>query len=171
VESIVITNQKPLANFTIVLTNAQPTVFTPELIMGLLTTPKFHRDPITQEFLNTNRVVAIVKAITGSAAEKGALTNEFSFRYMLDVSVIPDDSLLGRDTNVTSRVLNNNLHDVRVVLRWPVFQRGDGVAVGNNRRTFRGKVSGMLVTNDLAFGSLILPTYQIKPNTYAHLLP
>lgn len=168
VESITITNA---TGVLMAVTNGQPNLLTPDLIVGLLTTPKFIRNPVTLDIPYTNRITAVVKAITGSAAEKGPLTNEFSFRYMLDVSITPDESLLGIQTNLYSQTLAQNLHDVRLVLRWPVYERAGGYAVGSSRKTFRAKVSGVLTNEIRGVGVNSLPVFYIKPNLYAHALP
>jgi hypothetical protein len=136
VESITVTN----------LTDKKAVVFenpkdqlTSVDIMALLSTPKFNQQG------DTNRVSARVKAITGPAAEKGPLTNEFSFRYELQVEVTPN--YMGALTNDLARLaqaaaLSQTLHELRLTLRWPVVQRGNGWFVGNNRKTFRARVAG-----------------------------
>lgn len=180
VESITITNYNfGAANPYVGLTNGSGPggvgIIPPDLMIGLLTTPKHFVDPNTRLRLDTNRVTAIVKAITGPAAEKGPLTNEFSFRYQVDVSVTPEESAfnanLGADP-LFSRTLTDNLHDVRVVLRWPVFERAGGYAVGSNRKTFRAKVSGLYQadTNQVTLGGKRYSGFFIKPNLYAHAL-
>jgi hypothetical protein len=35
---------------------------------------------------------------------------------------------------------------VRLILRWPVVERGNDWWIGNNRKTFRARVSGELLT-------------------------
>jgi hypothetical protein len=94
----------------------------------------------------TNNIIAQVKAITGPAADQGALTNEFSFRYQLHTEITPYTSFLLNfaNTPLGTNLLNNPpLYDVRLVLRWPVTQRGSKWAVGNNKKTFRAKVAGV----------------------------
>jgi type II secretory pathway pseudopilin PulG len=120
-------------------------------VIALLSTPKY---PDLASTNNANDVRARVKAITGPAAEKGSLTNEFSFRYEMQVEITPaiplppeyvgsvsaatgDDSL-GR----YNEAMAANLHELRLTLRWPLVQRGNGWYVGNNRKTFRARVAG-----------------------------
>jgi hypothetical protein len=108
-------------------------------IIALLSTPKF---PSNNE---TNRVSARVKALTGPAAEKGPLTNEFSFRYELQVEITPNRmGALDNDPvrQAQAFALLQTLHEIRLTLRWPVVQRGNGWFVGNNRKTFRARVAG-----------------------------
>jgi hypothetical protein len=140
-------------------------------IIGLMSTPKYGRLGIYPGQANiTNKVVARVKAITGSAAEKGPLTNEFSFRYEVEAEIFSNFPLPANfaGTNLVLANYNNSmgqgLHDVRVILRWPVVQRGNGWFVGNNRKKFRGKKVGTMVaipntdlgiTNWFAFGGAV----------------
>jgi type II secretory pathway pseudopilin PulG len=120
---------------------------TPTELIAVLSTPKFRVQ--TKPFkVITNQVVARVKAITGIAAEKSFLTNESSFRYQLEVETIPDQTvapdMLPPGKSISSQV-SDNLYDVRVVIRWPVTQRGLGWSVGNNKKTFRAKIAGTRV--------------------------
>jgi hypothetical protein len=146
VESVTITNiTKPKK--TVVFDNGAGgagNLLRPEDIIALLSTPKYINGGA-----ETNRVLARVKAITGPAAEKGPLTNEFSFRYELQVELTPSrplpDSYAGSiSTNaiVYNEVLGRNLHDIRLILRWPVVQRGNGWLVGNNKKSFRARIAG-----------------------------
>lgn len=158
VESITITNlTAPKNSITVSPAAVGGKVLSSGDIIGLLSTPKI--DPQTGE---TNRVLARVKAITGPAAEKGTLTNDFSFRYELQAEITPSYPLPAsfvadlasqdrRFTNIINynETLGRNLHDVRLILRWPVVQRGNDWFVGNNKRTFRGRIAGtyMMQTN------------------------
>lgn len=118
-------------------------------IIGLMTTPKygsFFRYPNGAPV--TNKVVARVKAISGSAAEKGPLTNEFSFRYEVESELMSSFPLppgfLGTNVVVSNynSAVGQTLHDVRLIMRWPVVQKGNGWFIGNNRKKFRGKMVG-----------------------------
>jgi hypothetical protein len=134
------------------LTNLVADPLTPSDLISLLSVPKYVPpvDPLV-----TNRVVARVKAITGNAAEKGPLTNDVSFRYQLQAEItdeipIPPELAFaksnGNFVNEDMALLNlstlHRLHNVRLVLRWPVTQRGNTWAVGNNKKTFRAKIAG-----------------------------
>jgi len=113
-------------------------------LMAVLSTPKYVIQSKPFKVI-TNQVIARVKAITGIASEKDFLTNEYSFRYQLQVETIPDQTiapdLLPPNRSVSSQV-SGNLYDIRLVLRWPVTQRGTTWAVGNNKKTFRAKIAG-----------------------------
>ena len=132
VESITITNLTTRKSVTF---DNPKDLLRPIDMIALLSTPKFFRDG-----LETNRVTARVKAITGPAAEKGPLTNEFSFRYELQVEVTP--SLMSTSDPAQFAALARTLHELRVTLRWPVVQRGNGWFVGNSRKSFRARVAG-----------------------------
>lgn len=118
-------------------------------IIGLMTTPKYGSFfTYPNGAAVTNKVVARVKAMSGSAAEKGPLTNEFSFRYEVESELVPNFPLpagfLGTNTVVSNynSSVGRTLHDVRLILRWPVVQKGNGWFIGNSRKKFRGKMVG-----------------------------
>jgi len=138
-------------------------------IIGLLTTPKYGSFYVYPSgALVTNKVVARVKAITGSAAEKGPLTNEFAFRYELESEIVPNFPFPAAYPGTNLVVSNYNaavgttLHDVRLILRWPVVQQGDDWHIGNNRKEFRGKLIGTPV--GFPNKSLGVTNYFIIPN-------
>ncbi len=159
VESITVTN----------LTNSKKSVtfdngytsgvgLRPQDVIALLSTPKFL---LNGSDIETNRVTARVKAITGPAAEKGPLTNEFSFRYEMQVEITPvSTSLLAGtfpDADAQRRyihTLGDNLHELRLIMRWPVVQRGNGWFVGNNRKTFRARIAGSFLVETNATPSI-----------------
>jgi hypothetical protein len=149
VESIEITSSSGSA---IRLTNLVQNPISPTEVISYLSTPKY--DNMLQPTI-TNRVIARVKAITGLAVEKGPLTNEFSFRYQLQAELTADKPIppelieSGSFTNLTARGVAQGLSDVRLVLRWPLTQRGNTWIVGNNKKTFRAKVAGFKDANGL----------------------
>ncbi len=155
VESITVTNittPKRTVTFNMASGGA---ALRPVDVAALLSTPKYYVRNTSIETdagepgAETNQVFAQVKAITGPAAEKAALTNEFSFRYQMQVEItrakpLPDLSAVAGGTNqvVYNELMADNFHDIRLVLRWPVVQRGTGWLVGNNKKTFRARVAG-----------------------------
>ena len=148
VESITITNQT-VAKKSVTFDNGYGGAvgLRPQDVIALLSTPKYIFDDKNNR--ETNRVSARVKAITGPAAEKGSLTNEFSFRYEMQVEITPSSTspLAGTfpDGGAQNRfisTLGENLHELRLIFRWPVVQRGNGWFVGNNRKTFRARIAG-----------------------------
>lgn len=83
VEQIIMSNVVAKAP-ALTLVNNKVTPLQPEWIVGLLSTPKW---VITNGVPMARKFTAITKALTGPAAEKGALTNEFSFRYAVEVAI------------------------------------------------------------------------------------
>lgn len=124
-------------------------------IIGLLSIPKVEGGATNTV---TNRITARVRAITGPATEQSPLTNTVNtFMYQLETEIVPvhpmPPALVGAmfqaDTNTLPNLNFNiamgaNLWDVRLVARWPVIERGNGWFVGNNRKTLRARVSGVL---------------------------
>lgn len=118
-------------------------------IVALLSTPKID-DPNFPNRAAT--VTARVRAISGGALEKDPKMRDFSFRYQVTSEVIPFTNIppqlafnLPLNENMRSVNLNQNLYEVRLTLRWPLIERGDGWDVGRYRRTLRTLVSGELV--------------------------
>lgn len=101
-------------------------------IIGLLSTPG-----------TTN--IATVRAISGSAAEKGSDQDirDFAFKYQLRVEVEPFLTWTNDPWRTLEErtVLSNYLHNVRLEFQWPLLPNGD---VGTRRRVFRGLVAGSL---------------------------
>jgi hypothetical protein len=136
-------------------------------IVGLLGLPKWHEylDPAARiTVIEARRVLAFVRGLTGSAAEK-VPGNDFAFTYRLTPELSPLNPVAGMNTNfnepllatkdpfewqarsnlfVRARLLRNNAYELRLTLEWPVYQTRAGVQVGNNRKTFRTLVSGRL---------------------------
>ncbi len=117
-------------------------------IVGLLSTPKTERLP--DGTFRQNSVTARVRAINGVASEKGRQGEESSFRYQLISEVVPFvnrppfGSQSTTDDLRRSAYLLNNLYDVRLTVRWPLFQRGVNWETGRGRKTFRTLVAGEL---------------------------
>ena len=135
-------------------------------IVGLLSTPKYsYHDVARQVVATSNHVVAYVRAMSGAATEKfpqdNASVRDLAFRYRLVSEVVP---YAGWDASWVSygaaglspeevaarsnywwvaRNLSTNLHEVRLIFRWPLLPGG---ATGNGRQVFRTTVSGV-VTN------------------------
>jgi type II secretory pathway pseudopilin PulG len=134
-------------------------------IIALLSTPKSSTN---------DSAVARVKAITGSAAEKGTNTPS-PFRYQLRAEVVRafplPPAVAQQNTNLYAynRAVGINLFDVRLVLRWPVVERGNGWYIGNNRKTFRARVAGRsMIETNLSRTSLEgIPLLTIVPNRYS----
>ncbi len=139
-------------------------------IIGLLGTPKYTENPQDRSGFASNYVVAFVRTISGSAAEKFPQNNpavqELALGYRLVSEVSPyvnydwnwtnfTDTRIAGDTNEITRRSNywmvvknlqTNLYDVRLTFRWPLFRNG---SAGNGRMAFRAMAGGHLFqTND-----------------------
>lgn len=165
VETIIVTNIVLRSNGTIV-SRPPPRRYTNDvnapsnrrlssgaIIVGLLTTPKLRTLPNGN--IESNNVIAFVRSMTGVASEKSVRNSnvrDFAFRYMLRSEVIPftQPPPVGTNEILRSVDLANNLHDLRLTLNWPLFQRGGSWEVGFNRKTFRTLVAGDInLTNNL----------------------
>jgi hypothetical protein len=151
-------------------------------IIGLLSIPKYEGGTTNSV---TNRITARVRAITGPATEQSPFTNTFpnTFRYQLQTEWTPyypmPPALVGRryledpTNNLATLNFNEavgaNLWDVRLVLRWPVIERGNDWFIGNNRKTFRARISGVLQSHT-NFNRLAIPgrkeLYLFDPNFF-----
>ena len=163
---------------TYVNTIADP--LTAEEIIGLLSAPLPFHPSITN---NESRVVARVKALTGSAVDSGSLTNETSFRYEMQVHVTPhrilpdvmiastqdQNARAGADLEHQRDMIAVNLHDVRLILKWPLFERGEDWVPGNERKIFSAQIAGLMTTTNLA-GIDALGGF-VHPNQFQYLRP
>src|SRR5687768_6942390 len=152
------TNSSPPPRITIENTRA-PYLTGPEII-SLLSIPKFETDGNN---IVTNRITARMRTMTGPATEQALYsdTNQTTFRYQMQVEITPafplppgfvaeqmantnrfPDAPVALDFNET---MGANLWEVRLVLRWPVLERGNDWFVGNSRKTFRARVAGELL--------------------------
>lgn len=150
VEAITITNQ---LGVVLSVTNQPGSMMTPEQVVGLLSWPKYQLDPTDPARWLTNRVLARVRAITGLATEQTTLTNEAGFRYQVQVDItetrtIPQnlaDEFVAAGIPlpvVYDRQIAGTLYDIRLVLRWPIYERGNSFDVGTGRKVFRTAVAG-----------------------------
>jgi type II secretory pathway pseudopilin PulG len=132
---------------------------TSEQIIGLLSTPKY---VLQNNNTITNIVTARVRAINGPALDmRNPRTNEFVFRYQLEPEVTPVYAapVYSGGSKVNEKyqfwfdaygslnypyhlALATNLHNLRLTLRWPVFEQGTGWGVGRNKRTIRTVSNG-----------------------------
>jgi type II secretory pathway pseudopilin PulG len=157
-----------------------------ERIIGLLSTPKYQftfpsaTDPVPS-FITSNYVVAYVRALSGPATEKSPQTNaavrDLAFRYRLICELTPfenwNESWVNFDLPGLSeadiltrsnawRLARNkqaNLHEVRLLFRWPI--KGNG-QIGNSRQVFRTLVGGTLQATNHAG----LNIWLMHPGTY-----
>ena len=145
-----------------------------QTIVELLTIPKIV--PVNG-ILVTNRIFARVRAISGSAADKGRSSNarDFAFAYQLVSEVTPltvsppeykdytvpglsDPEKIAR-TNLTRLDLNRfaNFRQLRLTLQGPLIPRGTSYDVLGSPATFRALIGGRLIMASGAPGPLIQP--------------
>jgi len=111
-------------------------------IVGLLSTPKYvpWRDQKGNSGYFSNHVVAYVRSMSGPAYEKFPQNNpsvqDLAFSYRLTSEVVPYGWGGQVDPN-----LQTNLHDVRLIFRWPLRSRGQ---LGQGGQAFRTLVGGSL---------------------------
>lgn len=146
-----------------------------EHIVALLSTPKVERLPNGN--WRTNRVTARMRAISGNALEKSTNALDFALRYQVTTEVMPyvgsvltnapilPSNIVGALSGEPLRAVNmaRNLYDVRVIIQWPLFQKGTGWDVGRYRRTVRTLVSAELVPS---YTNTVSPLYLFQPNTF-----
>jgi len=154
-------------------------------IVGLLSTPKYVFYPASKgngSGFYSNNVAAYVRSMSGPANEKFPQNNQsmqdFAFSYRMTSEVVPywtnyyDPSWTLADANYAKVVntLNANLHDVRLVFRWPLRSRGQ---LGLGGQSFRTLVGGFLQeTNEPNFLRLDpsqpspYDLYFFQPQTY-----
>ena len=146
------------------------TLTTAQEIMGLLSLPKydfFAYDPGLPGY--TNRVTAQFRAFSGALNDKiypkqvddiplaGQLN--FAFRYQVNVEIVPvvtrplnglDDAGLRQQS-----ILGQNLYDVLLTYRWPVFGEEIPARVGGSQKSYRVQVAaGLAYGVDPATGSI-----------------
>jgi hypothetical protein len=165
VEQITVSNRVRRLDFPNVFGN--PISTNADIIVGLLSKPKFENVPGPgggKLIMVTNKITARVKALTGLASEKGPLTNEFSFRYELqvenvEVTTVPQNVIdaLHKDatntppsattvasareyTRLTHLLVNQQ--QIRLTMRWPLYERGTNWVPGLNRKTFQATIAG-----------------------------
>jgi len=144
-----------------VLTNGQQ-------IVGLLTWPKYFLDS------SSNRVTALVRAITGSAMEKSKSARDMAFAYQLTSEVIPLNVYPTAFTNFTAprlpptiaqsrsnlwrfaRNQGQNFYEMRLTLQGPAIPKGRNYDVLGTPKTFRTLAGGVLPPT--ANGYFVLPS-------------
>ncbi len=141
-------------------------------IVGLLSTPKY---VILPNGYYSNHVVAYVRSISGPANEKFPQNNsdvqDFAFSYMMTPEIVPywtnyvDPAWVNKSNSLALDNLQANLHDVRLVFRWPYRLQGPSGSSGQSFRTLvGGQLLPVLETNYPA--RLEYSNYFFQPRTY-----
>lgn len=144
--------------------------------ISLLSHPKYL--PLSNQEVLLTEPTARVRAITGTAiARNPASTNrEFAFRYQISSEIVPYAAFNANQLFLSSEEvrrginLTNNLYELRVTMRWPVFPRGAGWAVGNNRKSFRTLMAGYPYRTNLVstFPGVSTNLFLFRPNTFVN---
>jgi type II secretory pathway pseudopilin PulG len=158
-------------------------------IVGLLSTPKYVFANINGVAYYSNHVVAYIRSLSGPANEKFPQDNssvqDFSFSYLMTSEVVPywtnyfdpswvNYTLSGLTASevaarsnywTVAKNIQANLHDVRLVFRWPLRSQGQSGSSGQSFRTLvGGQLFPVLETNYPA--RLEYSNYFFQPRTY-----
>lgn len=173
VESITITTTSTLGITTNIYTNPSLTngsfgVLSNDMaILGWLTTPEV--DPIRLPN-TTNQVVAIVRAMSGSAMQQNAANAATAFRYQLSVEIDPWNYTPPNygytpynpyNGAAEMNFMAGNLHEMRLRFAWPVLPNG---SIGPNRQTYRTLINSHM-TNDNGWWFFLPQTYSVSTNS------
>ena len=117
-----------------------------------------------------NRVQAKIRAISGSAVDKGEASREMAFSYRLTSEVRPIrtmgdwGNLSGNKLAVdANRFRKLNFYEIKLTFQWPEYRFGDEERPGPNKKVFRTVVAGRLVNRNLnLLNSLDLTTGQFQ---------
>lgn len=148
-----------------------PPVLDSRRLVGLLSTPA------SPTGVGVSNVVAWVRAINSPAIDLDPNAREVAFRYQMVSEIRPflgyPPALTNRlSTNDLARIwrLQENLHEVRLTMRWPLFSDAvsapQNARVGTHRRTFRQLVAGgqyFYPTNVAGQEQLL---YSFRPSVY-----
>ena len=144
-------------------------------ILGLLSTPHYFQ--VANRRI-TNTVSAIVRSINGSALTQSRDGRDFAFTYRLIAEMTPlnvfppaltnfsslgldQQDVVGRSNNWRlASNLGPNFHELRLSIQWPVYQQGNRMQIGSNRKTLRTLVNGRL-TIDASEGLV-----HVQPSQY-----
>lgn len=143
-------------------------------IIGLLGRPKF--EDVGTPNLRSNHVVAYLHALSGAASEKFPVTNAnvldlaFNYRMIVEVHPVPVNPVRLTATSTASEtnaafaqeIERANLHELRLIFRWPLQANG---TTGNGRQIFRTMTGGQLVKTN-AFGEPNQPLFFFAPTTF-----
>jgi type II secretory pathway pseudopilin PulG len=139
-------------------------------IVGLLSTPKYVRYTSgRQSGIISNNVMAYVRSMSGPANEKFPQNNpsmeDLAFSYRMTSEVVPygtnyyDPSWVNQNNVTLVNNLQANLHDLRLLFRWPLRSQGK---LGQGGQSFRTLVSGQLLQTNVGEVNL----YFFQPRTY-----
>lgn len=140
-------------------------------LLGLLSSPR------SVTGTGVSNTVAWMRAINSTAIDQDPEARDVAFRYQVITEITPylgyPPSLTnGMHTNFLAQLnhLQDDLHEVRVTLRWPLYHGftddPDSVKVGSKRRTFRTLVAGSLQYYPTNIGGEERMVHYFQPSTY-----
>ena len=150
-------------------------------IVGILSRPKILPMATNNAGFYSNHVVAFVRSMSGSVADKPPQTSgdvlDLAFQYRMVVEVNTNTAYYNpTNRSQVTKNLQANLYDLRFLFRWPLLANGD---TGNGRQLFRAMVGGSITSaNESGFGPPTGSTanlvnvwpdtlYFLQPRTYA----
>ena len=154
------TNQAPyiLSAPNVVYTTADASVSN---IVGLLSLPKW-TEVAGKGYVY--RVQARLRALTGPALEQTTARQDMAFPYLLQTEIVKYNNYTNANADF-SNAFTNNLYDVKITCRWPLYPNGK---LGNGRKTFRGAASGTAKQQDFLNS---VPLWYFQPQAYKHPSP
>ncbi len=138
-------------------------------ILGLLASPRIVT--ISPESFSSNYVVAYVRALSGAAGEKypqsdvGIQDRAFNYRLLTEIVPVSTATTAFGTNNAYAQSLQANLHEVRLLFRWPVLPNG---TIGNGRLSFRTLAGGRVMQTNLLNNGNAPFSYFIEPGSYTN---
>jgi prepilin-type N-terminal cleavage/methylation domain-containing protein len=118
----------------------------------------------------SNHIIAYVRSMSGSAAEKPPQNNDIVVGDSFTYRVVIVNAPIALDTNTLSsssalysaynKQIWQNQRELRMTYYWPLLPNGN---VGNNRQTFRATVAGQLSATNLLINQ---PLYFYQPQSF-----
>jgi len=136
-------------------------------IIGLLSKPKL--ESVGPTTVRSNHVVALVRALAGSASDKFPQTNASVLDLGLTYRLVTEVHNLRQDNSSSAQAqrMRANLHEIRLKFSWPVFP---GNKIGNGRQTFRVMAGGEYLSQ-LAENGSGQPVFYFHPSAYEQVFP
>jgi hypothetical protein len=138
-------------------------------ILGLFGTPKYQWNTTTL----TNDVYTLrakYRAGSGPLSTEATNVRDLAFTYLIEPVIVPFSGNGPTTPAAFNSNMRTNLWEMRLHLRWPVFDRGtNNVRTGSGQRVFRTLVSGRLVQEGVvipAYSPRVFNMYYFTPDIY-----
>jgi type II secretory pathway pseudopilin PulG len=136
-------------------------------IIGRLSVPHMTVSPRGSNFFRMVTNVAVFRGINSGSLDQGRASRDFSFRYKLTSELVPYSPMphpfVSTNDFLVHKNMTANMYELRLTMQWPVYQRGNTLAFGRNRKTFRTILSGNPV---MIFGSDKTDYFFFQPNSF-----